>query len=70
MKFLSELHERISGAAPGYNPRHIEVFVRMQHPNPESLPDAQFRKVVKIAKGRVDVGGVNNAESIAAMFDI
>jgi hypothetical protein len=54
----------------GLNPRHIEAFMRLEHPTLDGLASWQFRDEVKIAAECVIAGGEANAESCALSFGL
>lgn len=59
---------QIRPLAPGYDPRHIEAFMRVEHSTLDGLSPSRFRSEVKIAMMAVDEGGKEFAESIAKSF--
>ena len=61
---------QIRPLAPTYDPRHIEAFMRSEHPTLDGLSAARFRSEVKIACLCVDEGGVEMAEKIAKSFGL
>ncbi len=62
--------DRIAELAPGYDPRHIESFMRVARPTLDGLPSWQFAEEVEIAKGCFDEGGAEMAERCAQSFGI
>lgn len=58
----------ISPLAPGYDPRHIEAFMRIEHGTLDHLTPARFAADVRIACACVDDGGPDFAESIAQSY--
>ena len=60
--------ERIAELAPGYDPRHIECFIRLKHPTLDHLTAAEFREEVAVAIGCVEEGGAEMAERCAQSF--
>jgi hypothetical protein len=62
--------DRIAELAPGYDPRHIEAYMRLEHSTLDGLSGWQFAKEVEIAKGSVDEGGVEQADRCARSFGL
>lgn len=58
--------------APSYDPkydvRHIEAFMRLEHPTLDALPMIQFEVEVKCAMREIDAVGEAQAERLAQSF--
>lgn len=61
---------RIKAMAPQYDPRHIEAFMRVEHPTLDGLPLDQFKREVRIASLCINEAGVAQSERIAASFGL
>jgi hypothetical protein len=55
-------------AGPGYDPRHIEAFMRLQYGTLDHLSRDQFKADVDLCKLCIDEIGVEEAEKIAASY--
>lgn len=62
--------EIILKLAPGYDPRHIEAFMRLQYGTLDHIDPATFRSEVKIAVHCVEEGGVASAERLADSYGL
>ena len=62
--------QRIRDLAPGYDPRHIEAYIRVAHSTLDGLSPQEFRYEVRVACGCVDEGGLPMAERIALSFGL
>ena len=58
----------IHSVSPGYDPRHVEAYMRVEHPTLDALPPSQFRREVRLACMCVDEGGLDMAERIAKSY--
>jgi len=58
----------IQEMAPGYDPRHVEAYMRVAHSTLDGLSLSMFRDEVAIACRCVDEGGTEMAERIARSF--
>lgn len=56
--------------APGYDPRHIEAYVRLEYATLNHLPMATLRREARIAMGCIDVDGKLAAEELAESFGL
>lgn len=54
----------------GYDPRHVEGYMRLQYSTLDHLDRATFRREVKIARQCIDEGGVERAESNARSYGL
>lgn len=52
----------------GYDPRHIEAFMRCEHSTLDGLSPRKFKAEVLIALDCIDQGGPEMAERIAQSF--
>ena len=55
---------------PTYNPRHIEAFMRLEHPALDGLSKRQFRSECATAMICIDQGGTELAGELAASFGL
>ena len=62
--------ERILAIAPSYDPRHVEAFMRSEHPTLDGLSPTRFRSEVRMACACVDEGGAEFAEKVARSFGL
>ncbi len=62
--------DKIAPLAPSYDPRHIEAFMRSEHPTLDGLSPSRFRAEVKMAMACVDEGGLELAERVARSFGL
>lgn len=62
--------QRIEALAPGYDARHIEAFMRLEHPTLDGLPEAIFAREVEIGRLAVDQAGTDFAERAARSFGL
>lgn len=54
----------------GLDPRHIEAYMRLEHPTLDGLSRAQFSDEVSIGIACVDADGEDNAERCAQSFGL
>ena len=52
------------------DPRHVEAYMRIEHPCLDALSPSQFREEITIAIECVDVAGKADAESAAQSFGL
>jgi len=65
-RYIPSLYEnRIRELAPGYDPRHVEAYMRIGHGTLDALSRSQFMQEVRIACGCIDEVGIEAAESCA-----
>ena len=64
-KAISEMPE-----ASGYDPRHVEAFIRLEHSTLGGLTAGRFKKEVKIAVACIRAGGADAAERCAKSFGL
>jgi hypothetical protein len=60
----------IAPLAPGYDPRHIEAYMRLAHSTLSGLSDRQFRAEVRLCKRCIDEAGKDAAERCALSFGL
>lgn len=53
-----------------YDPRHIEAFMRLEHPTLDGLGKQQFRREVAIAAACVDEAGRDESEMCAESYGL
>ena len=54
----------------GVNPRHVEGYMRVEHPTLDGLSPRQFSAEVKFAVECAVADGPENAESVAESFGL
>jgi len=54
----------------GVDPRHVEAYMRLEHPTLDGLTNAQFRHEVSIGIACVEHDGILNAERCANSFGL
>ena len=59
---------QIAALVPGFDPRHVEAYMRVEHSTLDGLCPARFREEVAIACACVAEGGTDMAERIAKSF--
>lgn len=52
------------------DPRHIEAYMRLEHPTLDGLSATQLRREVAISVKCVDAAGLAEAEACAASFGL
>ena len=52
------------------DPRHVEAFMRLEHPTLDGLDRRQFDSEVRIAIACIDEGGLIEAEACAESFGL
>ncbi len=65
---MTPYEKQIAPLAAGYDPRHVEAFMRSEHSTLDGLSPSRFRAEVKIACACIDEGGNILAERIAKSF--
>ena len=60
----------ITPLAPGYDPRHIEAYIRVAHSTLDHLSVKDFAQEVEIAMMCVIQGGEAQAEATAQSFGL
>ena len=60
--------DRIRAMEPGYDPRHIEAYMRLQYATLDHLDQATFAHEVDLAVACIQEGGVEMAERNAQSF--
>lgn len=58
------------GLVGRYDARHIEAYMRLEHPTLDGLSPRQFRSEVAIAAQCVDAAGTADAEACARSFGL
>ncbi len=59
-----------SGHIGKYDPRHIEAYMRLEHPTLDGLSLAQFKREVAVCAECVDAGGIDAAERNARSYGL
>jgi hypothetical protein len=67
---MTSYADRIRALAPGYDPRHVEGYMRLQFSTLDHLDAATFAHEVGIAVGCIEVGGVDMAERNARSYGL
>lgn len=67
---MTSYADRIKALAPGYDPRHIEGYMRLQFSTLDHLDAETFAREVEIAAGCIEVGGVEMAERNARTYGL
>ena len=62
--------ERIQALAPGFDPRHIEAFMRLEHSTLDGLSPEAFAHEVHVASVCVEFGGLTAAERLAESYGL
>lgn len=55
---------------PEVDPRHVEAYMRLEHPTLDGLSRQQFVAEVQIGVACIDYDGVENAEGCARSFGL
>lgn len=66
----SPYREMISELAPAYDPRHVEAYMRVEHPTLDGLAYWQFAEEVKLAAACIEAAGLKTAERVAISFGL
>lgn len=61
---------KISELAPGYDPRHVEAYMRLGHPTLNGLSPEQFAAEVRVSVRCIAAEGREVAEELAASFGL
>lgn len=72
MSYRSSILEELAplGRASDVDPRHVEGYMRLEHPTLDGLSREQFRLEVWLCVGVIDEGGKDNAEQNARSFGL
>ena len=54
----------------GTDPRHIEAYMRLEHPTLDGLSRSQFNQEVSVGIDCIEQGGISAAESCAQSFGL
>lgn len=54
----------------GYDPRHIEAYIRLEHSTLDGLSKPKFIKEIRIAIQCIDIDGKDTAEKCAKSFGL
>lgn len=60
--------QAILDIAPGYDPRHVEAYMRLTFGTLDHLSPEEFRREVYLACRDIDEGGVDQAEGLARSY--
>jgi hypothetical protein len=52
------------------DPRHIEAWMRLEHPTLDGLSPEQFRAEVRMALACIEAGPLRDSESLAQSFGL
>lgn len=53
-----------------YDPRHIEAYMRLEHPTLDGLSSRQFDDEIRLSVQCVNIDGTENAEKCACYFGL
>ena len=56
--------------APGFEPRHVEAYLRLEYGTLDHLSLDQFKNAVLVACELIDVEGFENAELLAKSYGL
>lgn len=56
--------------APGHDPRHVEAYMRIEHPTLDGLSRMEFADEVEFAVICITADGLENAELCAKSFGL
>jgi hypothetical protein len=62
--------ELITALAPDADPRHVEAWMRLEHPTLDGLSPERFTAEVRVALGCIADAGPDQSEALAASFGI
>lgn len=70
--YQEKIREEVArqGLVGGYDPRHIEAYMRLEHSTLDSLTPKQFKDEVAVGMACVDADGIDNAEACARSFGL
>ena len=75
--YQSMYHRKIQDMAPGFDPRHVEAYMRvglvlhgLKHSTLDGLSAADFRAEVQLCCHCIVDGGIDAAESCAQSFGL
>ena len=54
----------------GTDPRHVEAWMRVEHPTLDAVGARRFREEVEIALGLIDSAGTEQSEALARSFGL
>ncbi len=66
----SPYYTAIAELAPGYDPRHVEAYMRVEHPTLDHLDKERFAAEVRVACKCIDQGGLDLAEQCALSYGL
>lgn len=67
---MSLYTKTITKLAPGYDPRHVEAFIRIAYNTLDELSRHQFQAEVRIAVECINEGGTERAEQLARSYGL
>jgi hypothetical protein len=62
--------DRIQQIAPQANARHIEAWLRLEHPTLDHLSADRFKHEVRVALDCIAEGGAEQSEQLAQSFGL
>ena len=62
--------DQIHALSAGYDPRHVEAYMRVEHNTLDHLRPGRFAAEVRFAVACVDEGGLDMAERVAKSFGL
>lgn len=60
--------DQIARLAPGYDPRHVEAYMRVEHGTLDALSPSRFLEEVTLAIACIEEGGKAMAGEVARSF--
>lgn len=69
-KRASPYADYIAPLAPGFDPRHVEAFIRLEYGTLDHLGPEQFRNEVAIAMACIRETGAEDSEALARSFGL
>lgn len=71
MFYQNKIRETVSALGKiGVEPRHVEAWMRVEHPTLDHLAPKQFREAVALAIESTEVGGADMSEKLARSFGL
>lgn len=67
---LSHYQQRIAAVVPEADPRHVEAFMRLEHPTLDGLAPSRFDAEARICAVCVHEAGPAESEALAASYGL
>lgn len=61
---------RIAERAHEVDPRHVEAWMRLEHPTLDGLSAAEFEREIDLAVAAIATAGAADSEALAAWFGL